>query len=192
MANEDRFEIICEGLKIYGLLDDVKAREYITELFTGLPDQDYEVLWNERNIIFIITGEENTNQNVQISKNVSEKSESVWIVRISNFDKKSKRTFMSECAHELAHCFYKDTLQQQSQILHAIRQIRTDLKTEEWGYLHWGYLRGHKDTYLYGEYWEQLPGSELISREEAIRIAKLKDNDKIKVAVESMNNRQSN
>ena len=100
MANEDRFKKIYDGLKIYGLLDDVKAREYITELFTGLPDQDYEILWSDRNIIFVITGEENTNHNVHISKNVSEKSEYMWIITISNFDKKSKRTFMSECAHE--------------------------------------------------------------------------------------------
>ena len=87
---------------------------------------------------------------------------------------------MDQCARELAHCFYEDAQHQQSQIIHAIREIRADLKTEEWGYLHWGYLRGHKDTYLYGEYWEKLSGSKLISREDAIRIAKLKDNDKIK------------
>ena len=141
---------------------------------------------------FLITGEENMTYDVCPSQNISDKSECGWMITISKFDKKSKKAFMGQCAHELAHCFYKDTQHKQSQILHAIREIRADLKTEGWGYLHWGYLRGHKDTYLYGEYWEQLSGSKLISREEAIRIAKLKGNDKIKEAVELLNNKGSN
>ena len=192
MENEERFKKVRVGLKIYGLLDDEKAREYITELFESLPDEDYKVLWNDRKITFIITGEDNMTYDVYPSQNISDKSECGWMITISKFDKKSKKTFMDQCAHELAHCFYEDTQSQQSQILDAIREIRADLKTEEWGYLHWGYLRGHKDTYLYGEYWEQLPASKLFSREEAIRIAKLKGNLKIKEAVELLNNKASN
>ena len=192
MENNSRSKKVREGLKIYGLLDDEKAREYITELFVSLPDEDYKILWDDRKITFVITGEENMIYDVYPSKNISNESECGWMITISKFDKKSKKAFMDQCAHELAHCFYEDTRHHQSQILHAVREIRADLKTEEWGYLHWGYLRGHKDTYLYGDYWEQLSGSKLISREEAIRIAKLKDNNKIKEAVESMANGESN
>ena len=97
MENEERFKKVRVGLKIYGLLDDEKAREYITELFSSLPDEDYKILWDDRKITFVITGEENMIYDVYPSKNISNESECGWMITISKFDKKSKKR---KCATE--------------------------------------------------------------------------------------------
>jgi len=173
-----KYQNICENINIYGCLDDVQIRERIGRVLYDIPESDFEILWNNRQIAFFVAKQGQSGSMERLCPDCFSFDAPLFIV--TAISEKNVSSFMEIIAHELAHVFYAvdyhklESLDPERQSFNsAVIELMADLKAESWGY-----LEGHRDSYLKGSLWDFFEDLG-VDKSHALQMAKCKQLDQV-------------